>query len=259
MTPANKSSAKTDPITLAIDIGGSGLKASALDASGKMLTDRLRVPTPYPLSPARLVETLQVLVKPIEKYDRISVGFPGMVRDGQVLTAPHLVLSKGPGSKVDPEMVKAWSHFDLVAALTTALGKPTRLANDADIQGLDVASGKGLEVVITLGTGFGTCVLHDGQLAPHMEFSQHPFRKGETYDEQLGDVALKAVGKKRWLLRVDKAIAALDAVFMFDRLYIGGGNAKLLDHDLGSRVKIVDNVAGILGGIRLWDQQLTAH
>jgi polyphosphate glucokinase len=102
-------------------------------------------------------------------------------------------------------------------------------------------------------------VLHDGQLAPHMEFSQHPFRKGETYDQQLGDVALQAVGKKRWLLRVDKAIAALDAVFMFDRLYIGGGNAKLLDHDLGSRVTIVDNVAGILGGIRLWDQQLTAH
>ena len=263
MTTASKTSAattvaKTGPITLAIDIGGSGLKASALDATGKMLTDRLRVPTPYPLSPTRLVETLQQLIKPIEKYDRISVGFPGMVRDGCVLTAPHLVLSKGPGSKADPDMVKAWSHFDLVDALTTALGKPTRLANDADIQGLDVASGKGLEVVITLGTGFGTCVLHDGQLAPHMEFSQHPFRKGETYDEQLGDVALQAVGKKRWLQRVDKAIEALDAVFMFDRLYIGGGNAKLLG-DLGPRVTIVDNVAGILGGIRLWDQQLTAH
>ena len=221
-----------------------------------MLTDRLRVPTPYPLSPSRLVSTLHELVKPIKKYDRISVGFPGMVRAGHVLTAPHLVLSKGPGSKVDPDMVKAWSHFDLAGGLTLALGKPTRVANDADIQGLDVATGKGLEVVITLGTGFGTCVLHDGQLAPHMEFSQHPFRKGETYDEQLGEVALKDVGKKRWLARVDKAIEALDAVFIFDHLYIGGGNAKLLDQDLGPRVKIVDNVAGILGGIRLWDQRL---
>jgi polyphosphate glucokinase len=249
---------KNGPVTLAIDIGGSGLKASALDAQGKMLTDRLRVPTPYPLSPSRLVSTLHELVKPIKKYDRISVGFPGMVRAGHVLTAPHLVLSKGPGSKVDPDMVKAWSHFDLAGGLTLALGKPARVANDADIQGLDVASGKGLEVVITLGTGFGSCVLHDGQLAPHMEFSQHPFRKGETYDEQLGEVALKEVGKKRWLARVDKAIAALDAVFIFDHLYIGGGNAKLLDHDLGPRVKTVDNVAGILGGIRLWDQRLMA-
>jgi len=258
MTTA-KNAAANNPITLAIDIGGSGLKASALDARGKMLTDRLRVPTPYPLSPARLVQTLKELIAPIEKFDRVSVGFPGMVRDGHVLTAPHLVLSKGPGSKPDPDMVKAWSHFDLAGALTTALGKPTRVANDADIQGLDVASGKGLEVVITLGTGFGTCVLHDGQLAPHMEFSQHPFRKGETYDEQLGDVALQDVGKKRWFDRVDQAIEALDAVFMFDRLYIGGGNAKLLKHDLDSRVRIVDNVAGILGGIRLWDQQVMMH
>jgi len=249
---------KDGPITLAIDVGGSGLKASALDPDGEMLTDRLRVPTPYPLSPELFVSTLQELVKPVVKYERISVGFPGMVRNGQVLTAPHLVLSKGPGSKVDPDMVKAWSHFDLAGALTSALGKPTRVANDADIQGLDVASGKGLEVVITLGTGFGTCVLHDGQLAPHMELSQHPFRKGETYDEQLGEVALKDVGKKRWLSRVDKAIEALDAVFIFDHLYIGGGNAKLLDQELGPRVKIVDNVAGILGGIRLWDQRLMA-
>jgi len=247
------------PITLAIDIGGSGLKASALNTAGTMLTDRLRVPTPYPLSPSRLVQTLQDLVKPVEHFDRISVGFPGMVRDGHVLTAPHLVLSKGPGSRVDPDMVKAWSHYDLAGGLTAALGKPTRVANDADIQGLDVASGKGLEVVITLGTGFGTCVLHDGQLAPHMELSQHPFRQGENYDEQLGEVALKDVGKKRWLNRVDKAIKALDAVFIYDHLYIGGGNAKLLDRDLGPRITVIDNVAGILGGIRLWDQQITAH
>src|SRR3954454_19406479 len=121
--------AKNGPITLAIDIRGSGLKASALAGQGRMLTDRLRVPTPYPLSPSRLVSTLQELVKPIDKYDRISVGFPGMVRAGHVLTAPHLVLSKGPGSKVAPDMVKAWSHFDLPGALTSALGKPARVAN----------------------------------------------------------------------------------------------------------------------------------
>jgi polyphosphate glucokinase len=245
---------RTGLITLAIDIGGTGLKASALDASGKMLTERLRIPTPYPLPPARLVEQLQALVQPVKTYDRVSVGFPGMVRIGMVITAPHLVLAACPGSKVDPKLVKAWSHFDLANALAKALDKPTRVVNDADLQGLDAASGNGLEVVITLGTGFGTAVLHDGQLAPHMELSQHPFRKGEDYDDQLGDVTLKRIGAKAWSKRVHKAIAALDAVFIFDHLYIGGGNAGRVRGELGPKVTIIDPNAGLLGGIRLWQQ-----
>ena len=250
---------RTGPITLAIDVGGTGLKASALDAAGKMLTDRLRVETPYPLPPTRLIEELQELIKPVGTYDRVSLAFPGMVRGGIVFTAPHLVLSSGPASKVDPQSLKAWTHFDLAAALTEALGKPTRVVNDADMQGLNVAAGKGLEVVITLGTGFGTAVLHDGQLAPHMELSQHRFRNGETYDEQLGDVAFRRVGKTIWNERVHKAIAMLDAVFIFDHLYIGGGNARRVQGDLGPKVSIVDSNAGILGGIRLWDQHASAH
>jgi polyphosphate glucokinase len=250
---------RAGPITLAIDIGGTGLKASALDANGTMLTDRVRVPTPYPLPPTRLVEELQELIKPLGKYDRVSVGFPGMVRGGVVFTAPHLILSKGPDSKVDPESLEAWTAFNLATALTTALGKPTRVVNDADMQGLNVAEGKGLELVVTLGTGFGTAVLQDGQLAPHMELSQHRFRNGETYDEQLGDVAFRRVGKTIWNERVHKAIAMLDAVFIFDHLYIGGGNAKRIQGDLGPKVTIIDNDAGLLGGIRLWDQHASAH
>ena len=250
MTPARRSG----PITLAIDIGGSGLKALALDATGKALMDRIRVPTPYPLPPKRLIAQLVELVRPIEKYDRVSVGFPGMVRNGRILSAPHLVLSSGPDSKVDPMSVKAWGNFDLAAALAETLGKPTRVVNDADLQGLDAASGKGLEVVITLGTGFGTAVLNEGQLVPHMELSQHPFRNGQNYDEHIGDVARKRVGKKVWSKRVHRAIAVLDAVFMFDHLYIGGGNAIRLRGDLGERVSVIDPNAGLLGGIRLWDQ-----
>ncbi len=250
MTPARRSG----PITLAIDIGGTGLKAVTLDTKGTMLIDRLRVRTPYPLPPRRLITELRTLVGTETQFDRVSVGFPGMVRNGRVLTAPHLVLSTGPGSKVDPASVKAWDHFDLASALTKAFGKPTRVVNDADLQGLDVATGKGLEVVITLGTGFGTAVLNNGQLVPHMEFSQHPLRNGEDYDEQIGDVALKKVGKKKWNKRVRKAIAALDAVFEYDHLYIGGGNSRNLKGSLGERVTVIDTNAGLLGGVRLWDQ-----
>jgi polyphosphate glucokinase len=250
MSPVRRSG----PITLAIDIGGSGLKAVTLDSKGTMLIDRLRVPTPYPLPPRRLIKELKALVRAVETFDRVSVGFPGMVRNGRVLTAPHLVLSNGPDSKVDPDSLKAWTNFDLATALTRSFGKPTRVVNDADLQGLAAATGKGLEVVVTLGTGFGTAVLFNGQLLPHMEFSQHPLRKGDDYDEQIGDVALKKVGKKAWNNRVRKAIAALDDVFEFDRLYIGGGNSKNLKGSLPERVTVIDTNAGLLGGIRLWDQ-----
>jgi polyphosphate glucokinase len=255
MTPVRRSG----PVTLAIDIGGSGLKALTLDAKGTALMDRIRIPTPYPLPPKRLIAELAGLVRPIEKYDRVSVGFPGMVRNGRILSAPHLVLSDGPDSKIDPKSLKAWSNFDLASALATAFGTPTRVVNDADLQGLDAASGKGLEVVITLGTGFGTAVLSQGQLVPHMELSQHPFRGGKTYDEQLGDVARKRVGKKIWSKRVHRAIAVLDAVFMFDHLYVGGGNAARVQGELGERVSVIDSNAGLLGGIRLWDQRASSH
>ncbi len=245
------------PITLAIDIGGTGLKVTALDSNGKMLlADRLRVPTPYPLPPTRLVQELHQLVTPVKRYDRVSVGFPGMVRNGLILSAPHLVLAEGPGSKPDVDVVKAWHHFDLAGALAEAFGKPARVVNDADLQGLDASSGHGLEVVITLGTGFGTAVLHDGQLAPHMELSQHPFRHGENYDEQLGDVTRKRVGSERWSKRVHKAITNLDMLLMFDHLYIGGGNATRVKGDLPANVTTIDPNAGLFGGIRLWDQKL---
>lgn len=242
------------PITLAIDIGGTGLKASALDNAGRMITDRLRIPTPYPLAPTSLVQHLRQLAAPVKRYQRVSVGFPGMVRNGLILSAPHLVLAKGPGSKVDPGLARAWHRFDLANALTEAFGKPTRVVNDADMQGLDVASGHGVEVVVTLGTGFGTAVLRDGQLAPHMEMSQLPFRKGETYDEQLGDAARKRIGAAKWSKRVHKAIALLDTLLMFDHLYIGGGNESRVRGALGPNVTTIDPNAGLLGGIRLWDQ-----
>jgi polyphosphate glucokinase len=245
----------TRPTTLAIDVGGTGLKASVLDATGVMLVDRVRVRTPYPCPPSVLVETLVELASGLPAYDRISVGFPGMVRGGKVLTAPNLATVAGPGTKVSEELVAKWRGFDLVSALEKSLGSPARLANDADLQGMDVVTGSGLELVITLGTGLGTAVFMDGRLAPHLEMAHQPFRKGETYNEQVGDLARQRIGNKRWSRRVAKAVRNLDVLLCFDRLYVGGGNAGRLTVDLGPRATIVDNKAGILGGIRLWEQE----
>lgn len=248
------------PHTLAIDIGGTGLKASVLDATGQMVAERVRVPTTYPMPPTGdggLVPTLTKLVGPLPEADRISAGFPGMVRGGLVLSASHLATESGPGSPVHSKLEHAWDHYDLAGALAEALGKPARVANDADVQGLAVVYGKGLELVITLGTGFGTAMFLDGQLLPHLEIAHQTFRKGQTYDEQLGELTRKEIGDHRWNRRVVKAIKALDAMIFFDHLRIGGGNARRVTRDdlgdLMEKTTVVDNSAGILGGIKLWE------
>lgn len=248
------------PFTLAIDVGGTGLKASVLSAAGSMVSDRVRVPTTYPMPPTGkggLVPTLASLARSLPEADRVSAGFPGMVRGGVVLSAPHFVTRRGPGSPIDPDLLAAWQGFDLAKGLAGALGRPVRVANDADVQGLAVVAGKGLEVVITLGTGFGSAVFLDGALMPHLEIAHQPFRKGETYNEQLGDPRRKTIGDRRWRRRVGKAVANMSALFFFDHLYIGGGNAhRVTTADLADqsrRVTLVDNSAGILGGIKLWE------
>ena len=256
-TSSTATASKADPkhpFTLAIDIGGTGLKASVLDAKGAMVADRGKIPTVYPLPPKKLVEDLGRLVAPLPDAGRASAGFPGMVRAGHVLSAPHFSTKHGPGSHVDDDLRKAWHGFDLAGALTTALGRPTKVANDADIQGAAVVSGQGLELVITLGTGFGTGCFYQGKLLPHLEVAHQPFRKGETYNEQLGEAARKEIGEERWNKRVHKAIRNLRALMFFDHLYIGGGNSRrLVRDDLDDDVTVIDNTAGILGGIKLWE------
>jgi polyphosphate glucokinase len=231
------------PKTLAIDIGGTGLKACVLDAEGTMISARVRVPTPRPCGPKRMVETLAKLVLGLPAADRVSVGFPGVVRRGKILTAHNL------GQK-------AWAGFDLDLALTRKLHKPVRVLNDADIQGLGAIRGRGVELVITLGTGVGSSLAEDGRLSTHLELAHHPFRKGETYEEQLGNLALTEIGKRRWRRRVLKAIASLHALTYFDRLYFGGGNARLLTKMvLPNNVSVVSNDLGMRGGIWLWRER----
>jgi polyphosphate glucokinase len=225
--------------TLAIDIGGSHLKAGVVDEAGKLLMTPVRVDTPIGRPPRAIVGTLTRLVRSLGAYDRVSVGFPGVVRHGQVLSAPHL------GND-------GWTGFDLAAALTGAVGKPVRIANDADVQGLAVIAGTGVEMIVTLGTGVGTGLYLDGRLGPHLELAHLPFRKGETYDAQLGNAARQRIGNRKWNKRVKKAIKTLRALTSFEHLYLGGGNARKIDFEPEPDVTIVANQAGIEGGVALW-------
>jgi polyphosphate glucokinase len=230
------------PLTLAIDIGGSHLKAAVLDREGNMRGEPVRVETPDPASPEATVETLVKLVEPLGKFDRVSIGFPGVVRSGSIFTAPTL-------------RDKHWDGFDLAAALSNAWKRPIRILNDASVQGLGVITGKGIECVITMGTGLGFALFDNGRLGPHLELSRHPVRKDKTYNEYVGHAALVEVGKSRWNRRMRKVIRIFEKVINYDVLYIGGGNARLIKFPLPENVKIVPNEAGITGGIRLWDER----
>lgn len=249
-----------DVHTLAIDIGGSGLKATVLDASGAMLAERFRVDTPYPCPPQRLVGVLGELVVPLREFgaQRASVGFPGLVRHGRIVEVPSLSRREYAGP-TDPDLAQMWSGFDLQGALADRLVMPTLVANDADIQGCAVVEGNGMEFVMTLGTGVGTALFHDGALLPHLELSHGPFEADMTFDIALGNAQRKEIGNKKWADRVRRSVDAFHEMLWFDRLYVGGGNAKHLEPkhlgslDINDKAVVVSNSAGLLGGVRIWD------
>jgi len=224
---------------LTIDIGGSHVKATILNYEGKQIADYARMPTPHPSTPQNLMDLILVLVGGFSDYKKISVGFPGYVRDGIIKTAPNLG-------------TPAWENFDLQNYLAGMLNKPAKVVNDADLQGIGMVSGKGLEMMITLGTGFGTALLMDGKLLPHFEIAHHPVKTDRDYDEYVGEKAYQKKGKEHWNYRMKKVFAILKTVFNYDRLYISGGNAKNLTIPLDDNMIIVNNREGIKGGAVLW-------
>ena len=224
---------------LTVDIGGSKVKATILNPEGKLIMDYKKRETPIPANPQKVVNVIKELVQDFPEYNKISVGFPGYVKEGIVMTAPNL----------DNE---AWKGFDLQKELSTVLGKPTIVVNDADLQGIGVVSGKGLELVITLGTGCGTALLYNGKLLPHLELAHHPITKRKDYDQYIGEKELDRIGKERWKERMKRVLSVLKTVFNYDHLYISGGNADELDFELDDNISIVTNKDGIKGGARLW-------
>ncbi|HEY8872684.1 MAG TPA: ROK family protein [Stellaceae bacterium] len=236
-----------DRRTLAVDIGGTGLKLAVLDGAGKMIGKRVRLPTPAPpVAPEAVTAALAAAAAGLGHFDRVSVGFPGAVRNGRVLTAPNL------GTEL-------WAGFDLQSALAERWGKPVRVMNDADVQGFGAITGKGVEMVLTLGTGAGTAIFNNGQIIPHLELAHHPVHGNKTYDEYVGRAAFEKAGRKKWNKRVARVIDILRLVVNFDHLYIGGGNASRIDLTLPPDVTIVPNSDGLTGGIALWRAEDVAH
>jgi polyphosphate glucokinase len=231
------------PFTLGVDIGGTNIKASVLDASGTLAAEQIRTPTPKPATPQAVLDAIAKLAAQLPPFHRISVGFPGVVSGGRVLTAPNL----GTGY---------WADFQLIDALAERFGTPVRLLNDAAVQGLGVVQGHGLECVLTLGTGVGCALFRNRRLLLHLELGQFRARRRKNYDQYIGQAALAKKGPERWNRRVRKVIDAVVELTCCDVLYIGGGNARRLAIEVPPNVRIVSNTAGITGGIRLWEPEL---
>lgn len=177
---------------LSIDIGGSSIKTVVLNDAGVLQTEFTKIKTPEDSSPDAILSCIMKLIEPIPKtYNRVSIGFPGFVLNGVVKTAPNLSHGK-------------WIDIDLAQRIANTLNLPVRLINDADQQGLGISAGKGFEIVLTLGTGFGTCLLFDGELLPHLELAHFPVNKDGDYDDYIGNRALEKIGKEKWNKRLKK-------------------------------------------------------
>jgi len=239
--PAPSASSKSNsPVTLAIDIGGSGLKAMLLDPKGKPLSERQRVVTPAIPTPTAVLKALDELAAMLPGFDRVSAGFPGVIKKGVTLGAFNL----------HPN----WAGFPLQAELEKRWKKPVRVANDASIQGYGAVKGDGVEMTLTLGTGMGSSLFTNGHLCPGLELGHHPWKK-KTYEDYLGRRGLDKYGKKKWNELLQEAIAQTSATFNWDHLYLGGGNTKKIEFKLPKDVEIVSNESGILGGVALWRDQ----
>jgi polyphosphate glucokinase len=214
-------------------VGGTGIKATLLNDLGRQVGQRLRRETPPSGMPGEVMDMVVGLTKHFDSFDRIAVGFPGVVIDGIVKQAPNLALE--------------WQDFNIAEVLQARLKKPVRVANDADVQGFGAIAGTGVELVLTLGTGVGTSLFVDGRLVPNLEIGKPKLR----------NEALQKIGKKKWNKRVAKFVRKLESIFHFTRLYIGGGNSREVDvHLLPANVTVVSNMNGLIGGIALWRDRL---
>lgn len=237
-TARSASSGKSNPVTMCIDIGGSGLKAMLVNASGKPVSERQRIVTPAIPTPKAVMKALAELCKPLPNFDRVSVGFPGVVKKGVTYTAANLH--------------PAWFGFHFESELAKMWKRPVRLANDAAVQGYGAIKGDGVELAITLGTGLGSSLFTNGRLCPGLELGHHPWKRDREYEDYLGRRGLDKYGKKHWNKLLQEAIEQTAKLFNWDHLYLGGGNTKKIDFKLGKNVEIVSNEAGLLGGVALW-------
>lgn len=216
---------------LVVDIGGTNVK---ILRSGQATP--LRIPSGPTMTPDTMMEHLAAETAGWI-YDVVSIGYPGVVRDGAPVAEPR---NLGPG----------WVGFDFAAAF----GRPVRLVNDAAMQALGGYAG-GRMLYLGVGTGLGSALMVDGVLQP-LELAHLPYRKGRTFEEELGREGRERLGKKRWRRRVIDVVHRLATAMQADSVLLGGGEAKRLAsrlEKLPPGTRIGSNDDAFTGGFRMWE------
>lgn len=226
--------------TLAIDVGGTAIKMMVIDSKGKPLTKYRVESTPRPATVKSVLFVIHAMIQNLNcHFDRVSSGFPGVVQNGVIKTAPN--------------MHPSWIGINYQYELQHLTHRPARVGNDADVQGYGDVSGHGVELVITLGTGMGSALFLNGKLVPNLELAHHPFKNNKTYEQILGKAALIKNGVTAWRKNLKQAMVLWQQTFNYDKLYLGGGYAHKINFELPASAKLSDNVEGVLGGIKLWE------
>ena len=216
---------------LAIDVGGSHVKMRVFGRSEMRQFDS--GPT---LTPRQMVARVHEVTGDWT-YDAVSIGYPGIVRHGKLVAEPH-------------NLGKGWVGFDF----RKAFGRPTHIINDAAMQAVGSYEG-GRMLFLGLGTGLGSAMIVDGVVAP-MELAHLPYKKGRSYEEWVGESALKRLGGKKWSRIVDEVVTKLSSALEADYVVLGGGNARKLKR-LPKNARLGSNDFAFLGGFRIWHHAAT--
>jgi polyphosphate glucokinase len=241
-------------VAIGVDVGGSGVKAAAVDLdSGELIGLRHRVPTPQPSTPAAVVASIARLVRKIAAEVRLApdapvgVGFPAVVTDGVTRSAAN----------VDP----GWVDFDADRAMERVLRRPVHLVNDADAAGVaEMRFGAGRDqlgtvFLITLGTGTGSALFYDGRLIPNLELGHMEIRGRDAERRSAAAARIRrGLSWKAWAADLDEHLLAIERLFSPRLFIIGGGVSKRSDEFLPRltvRAQVVParlrNDAGIVG------------
>jgi polyphosphate glucokinase len=211
---------------LAIDIGGSHVK---MRVSGRR--DMRQFESNSTLTPRQMVARVLKLIGDL-KYDAVSIGYPGVVVHGKIVTEPF-------------NLGRGWVGFDF----RKAFGRPTLIMNDAAMQAIGSYEG-GRMLFLGLGTGLGSALIVDGTVAP-MELAHLPYRRGRSYEDYLGERGRRRLGAKKWRRAVGAVVEQLSTALEADYVVIGGGNARKLKH-LPNNARLGNNDFAFLGGFRVW-------
>jgi polyphosphate glucokinase len=218
---------------LAIDVGGSHVKVRL--SSGVAVRQFESGPD---MTAAEMVAGVHKLTGDWQ-FDAVSIGYPGVVIHGKIVTEPH---NLGDG----------WVGFDF----KSAFGRPVRLINDAAMQAIGSYEG-GRMLFLGLGTGLGSALIVDG-VVESMEIAHLNFKKNKTYEDYVGDGGRRRLGPKKWRHAVETVVEQLRNALEADYVVLGGGNSRKLKK-LPKGAKLGNNDFAFLGGFRMWREGGIGH